>query len=125
MAVRRLLAGTTLVLRNSTKTRSISSSNASFHPPGPFHCPVLLAAATLRIGAWIPGGAGYSPGAVYTEETTPRNSLSARASGAKLFLGGAAGRAREAPVVPKLVPEGSVPDLVKGALVGGDEDIAE
>ena len=94
---RRLLAGTTLVLRNSMKTRSTSSSSASFLPPWLSHCPVLLAAATLRIGACSQGGEGTGTGAACTEETTPRSSLTARACGAKYSLGahlGARGRPR-------------------------------
>ena len=42
----------------------------------------------------------------------------------EVFLGNAAGRAREALAVPKLVPESGFPNLVKGALASGDEDAA-
>ena len=41
-----------------------------------------------------------------------------------VLLGSAFGRAGEATMVTKLVPEGGVPDLAEGALVGRHEDAA-
>ena len=42
----------------------------------------------------------------------------------KALFGDAAGHVREALVVPELIPEGSTPDLVEGAPVSGDKDVA-
>ena len=120
MALRRALAGTTLMLRNSTKARSISFPNAFSYPPGPSHCPVLLAAATLRMGACVPGGV---PAGLHRVDY-PQGAAGGQGARREVILGDASGCAREALGPSVLVPEGGVPNLVVRALVSGDEDAA-
>ena len=97
IALLRVLAGTTFVLLNSMKARLIYTSSASIHPPEPSHSPVFMAAATLRMGACVPGGVPVSAPAACTEWTTPRAPLAARGPSAKYASAMLPGKAAATP----------------------------